>query len=70
MVFTYKSYGNYLLIEICKKKLASLAGISSTCIAKLRKNENISTDILLKICVALNCDISVILKITKKDNDR
>ena len=33
-----------------KKDLAEKAKISTTSIAKLGKNENVNTDILLKIC--------------------
>ena len=34
-------------------------------IAKLSKNENVNTEILLKICNALNCDISDIMEVVK-----
>lgn len=46
-----------------KKDLRELAGISSASIAKLGKSENITTDVLLKICEALKCDISDIMEI-------
>lgn len=48
--------------EMQKKDLQELAGISSASIAKLGKGANISTDILLKICVALNCKIEDIIE--------
>ena len=48
-----------------KKELAKLAGISTTSIAKLGRNENVNTDILLKICKALKCDISEIMEIER-----
>ena len=51
--------------EMKKKDLAELAGISTTSIAKLGKNENVNTDILLKICRALKCDISEIMEIER-----
>lgn len=47
-------------LKISKLELQRRAGISSVSIAKLTKNENITTDILLKICTALQtnlCDI-------------
>ncbi|HHJ7476190.1 TPA: helix-turn-helix domain-containing protein, partial [Streptococcus pyogenes] len=37
-----------------KTKLRQEAGISSSTIAKLGKGENITTDILLEICIALD----------------
>lgn len=41
-----------------KKDLRELAGISCASMAKLGKNENVITDVLAKVCVALQCDIS------------
>lgn len=37
-----------------KKDLREQSGISTTSLAKLGKGENITTDVLLKICEALN----------------
>ena len=49
-----------------KRDLQEAAGISSASIAKLGKGENITTDILIKICDALNCDLDDIME-TKRD---
>jgi DNA-binding Xre family transcriptional regulator len=35
--------------------------------AKLGKNENVTTDVLVKICKALKCDISDIMEIIDDD---
>ena len=51
--------------DIRKKDLAAMAGISTSSITKLTNNENVTTDVLLKICCALNCEISDILEIIK-----
>lgn len=48
-----------------KKDLCLAAGISHASVAKLGKNENVTTEVLLKICTALNCDISDIMEISK-----
>lgn len=45
-----------------KMDLKEAAGISSASIAKLGKGANITTDVLLKICEALNCRIEDILE--------
>ena len=45
-----------------KKDLKAVAGISSASIAKLGKCENITTDILLKICEALNVHLEDIME--------
>ena len=39
-----------------KKDSIKMSDISTTLIAKLTKGENITTDVLCKICKALNCD--------------
>lgn len=41
-----------------KKELRELSGISTASMAKLGKGENITTDVLLRICTALNCQIT------------
>ena len=46
-----------------KKDLRLAAGVSTAVIAKLGKGENVTTDMLLKICQALNCDIADIMEI-------
>lgn len=51
-----------------KKDLCELAGISHASMAKLGKNENITTDVLLRVCSALHCDISDIMEIVDDTN--
>jgi len=61
---SYKKLWKLLIDRDMKKKdLCSLAGISHASMAKLGKNENITTDVLLKICTALHCDIGDIMEI-------
>lgn len=63
MYISYKKLWKLLIDrDMMKKDLAEKAQISSASIAKLRRNENVNTDILLKICTALNCDISDIME--------
>ena len=51
------------------KDLCVAAGISHTSMAKLGKNENVTTDVLVKICTALQCDIGDIMELTAKNED-
>ena len=62
----------HLLIDrgMKKRELCELAGISTSSLAKLGKGENVNTDILIKICHALNCDIDDIMEILPKDSER
>ena len=49
-----------------KQDLKNATGISSASIAKLGKGENITTDILLKICEALDCRLEDIRESIKE----
>lgn len=65
MGITYKKLWKLLIDRDLKKKdLTSLAGISPASVTKLGKNENVNTEILEKICIALDCDISDIMEMT------
>lgn len=64
MRFSYNKLWKLLIDKgWTKTKLRQEAGISSSTIAKLGKGENITTDILLKICIALDCKIKDIVEI-------
>lgn len=54
-----------LLIDkgINKTQLKDAAGLSSSTISKMGKNEQISMDSMLKICKTLNCDIGDIVEV-------
>ena len=63
-MITYKKLWKLLIDkEIKKTELSEKAKISMTSIAKLGRNENVNTDILNKICVALNCDVTDIMEV-------
>lgn len=48
--------------SLMKKDLTALAGISTNAMAKMGKGENVSTEVLCKICNALNCRIEDIVE--------
>ena len=50
-----------------RRELREKTGISTASIAKLSKGENITTDVLIKICVALDCDITEIMELSRED---
>ena len=65
MVASYKKLWKLLIDrDLLKRDLCQLANISSASMAKLGKGENVNTDILLRICAALKCDISDIMEVT------
>ena len=49
-----------------KKELLELSGISKAALYKLTKDENVNTEILVKICMALDVDLSDIVELKKK----
>lgn len=52
-----------------KADLKRATGISTASIAKLSKGENVTTDILVKICKALNCELNDIMELSREDED-
>ena len=73
MQISYKKLWKLLIDrDMLKKDLAVKAEICSTSIAKLAKNENVNTEVIRKICTALQCDVSDIMEMvescTKKEN--
>ena len=60
-----------LLIDknMSKTDLRKEAKISSSTLAKIGKNEILSSDVLVKICSTLNCDICDILELEKDENE-
>ena len=68
MSVCYNKLWKLLIDKGCKKKDLRLAtGITTTALAKLGKNEHVSTEILTKICNALDCDLSDIVELVRED---
>ena len=58
MKMSYKKLWKLLIDKDMKKTdLRKKAGISSSSLAKIGKNENVTTDVLLRICEALECNL-------------
>ena len=63
MRISYKKLWKMLIdMNMKKSDLKERAGISSASIAKLGKGENITTDVLLRICEAMNCRLEDIME--------
>ena len=70
MYISYKKLWKLLIDrDMRKKDLCEIAGISSASMAKLGKNENINTSILVRICEALHCDTSDMMEIENNDEE-
>ncbi|KLL30864.1 helix-turn-helix domain-containing protein [Streptococcus agalactiae] len=69
MRFSYNKLWKLLIDKgWTKSELRKKAGISSSTIAKLGKGDNITTGILLKICITLDCKIEDIVEIVDNDD--
>ncbi|MBQ7906791.1 MAG: helix-turn-helix transcriptional regulator [Clostridia bacterium] len=70
----YISYARLwkLLIDkgINKTQLMEMTGISSRTLSKLSKNQTVTTDTLLSICGALNCDFTDIMEAKAGDEKK
>ena len=70
MAASYKQLCKLLIDRDMKKKdLRELTKISSSTIAKMTKNEPVSTDVLIKICAVLNCDVGDIMEIVPDNKE-
>ncbi|MGF7060123.1 helix-turn-helix domain-containing protein [Brassicibacter mesophilus] len=66
MGVSYKKLWKLLIDKDMKKKdLMVAAQISATSVAKMTRGENMQTDILVKVCNALQCDVGDIMEITR-----
>ena len=70
MAISYKNLWKLLIDrEMKKKDLVALSGISQSSVTKMGKNENVNTDVLVRICRALNCDIGDIAEIVLQESE-
>lgn len=64
MAVSYKKLWKLLIDKDMKKKdLISAAGISTYTINKLNRGDNVTTDVLARICKALGCNIGDIMDV-------
>ena len=68
MAISYKPLWKLLIDKNMKKKdLAEQAGISQSSISKMGRGENVNTEILNRICIALNCGVADIMEVIPKN---
>ena len=64
MAISYKKLWKLLIDKDIKKKdLVQMAGVSGYTLNKLNKGETVTTETLMKICVALECSFDDIMEI-------
>lgn len=71
MDVSYNKFFKMLIDRKMKKKdICEQAGIATSTMAKMAKDENVSLDVLVRICRALNCTINDILDILPAENEQ
>ena len=69
MAISYNRLWKLLIDRKMKKKdLVEAAGVSWSTIVKMGRDEHVSTDILVKICAALGCEVDEVMEIVRKEN--
>jgi len=54
-------------LNMSKTQLREKAGITTNAIAKMGKNENVSTEIICKICKALECQVEDVMELVDEE---
>lgn len=71
MDVSYNKFFKMLIDRKMKKKdICEQAGIATSTMAKMAKDENVSLDVLVRICRALNCTIDDIIDILSAENEQ
>lgn len=54
-------------LNMSKTQLREKSGITTNALAKMGRNENVSMEVICKICDALNCQVEDILEVVSTD---
>ena len=70
MAVSYKKLWKLLIDKDIKKKdLSAKAGVSPATITKMGKGGHVTTEVLVKICSALNCKVEDIMELVPEVNE-
>lgn len=68
MAISYNRLWKLLIDRKMKKKdLVEMAGVSWSTVVKMGRNEHVSTDILMRICAALECEVDEVMEIVREN---
>lgn len=71
MVISYKRLWQLLADrKLLKKDMVKMAGIGRSSVTKLGHNRNVNTDVLVKICNALHCELWEIMELVPEQSDK
>jgi DNA-binding Xre family transcriptional regulator len=70
MTVSYKKLWKLLIDkDMMKKDLQKQAGISWATMTKMSKGETVSTEVLMKVCKVLQCNVGDIIDFVETDNN-
>lgn len=68
-VFSYKKLFKKLIdLDMTNNELMEKAKVSKSTFYKMKNGQNVTTDVLLRICNALDCDIKEIVECVNIEN--
>lgn len=68
MSVTYKKLWKLLIDkEMSKAELREATGIAASTFSRMNKNEDVSLEVLSKMCIALDCEIGDIVEVVRDD---
>ena len=68
MTVSYNKLWKRLIdLNMSKTQLREKAGITTNAIAKMGKNENVSTKIICKICKVLECQVEDVIELVDEE---
>ena len=71
MAISYKKLWKLLIDRDMKKKdLMAISGISQSSVTKMGRNENVNTEVLVRVYLALNCDIGDVAEIILPESEQ
>ena len=71
MDVSYNKFFKMLIDRKMKKKdICEQAGIATSTMAKMAKDENVSLDVLARICRALDCTMDDLLDVLPAENEK
>lgn len=68
-VYFYKLFDKITELNITQKELMQRIGASSSTLAKMRNNQTVALDVIVRICDELKCDIGDIVTCVPKKTD-
>jgi DNA-binding Xre family transcriptional regulator len=70
MTVSYKKLWKLLIDkDMMKKDLQQQAGISWATMTKMSKGETVSTEVLMKVCKVMQCNVGDIIDFVETDNN-